>query len=63
MSDSIDEVVKELEKEEAMIVIRSEMRRFSKPVMLLLGLNPKMHDLESIGRELKSRLSTSGTVK
>ncbi|MBI2125730.1 MAG: stress response translation initiation inhibitor YciH [Thaumarchaeota archaeon] len=63
MSDSIDEVLKELEKEEATITIRSEMRRFSKPVTLVLGLNPKVHDMKSIAKELKSRLSTGGTVK
>lgn len=58
MPDSIDEILKELEKEGATITIRSEMRRFSKPVTLVIGLNPKMHDLKSIARELKSRLST-----
>ena len=57
MLDSIGRIPKELEKEEA--TIRSEMRRFSKPVTLVLGLNPKMHDLKSIARELKSRLSTA----
>lgn len=38
MPDSIDEILKELEKEGATITIRSEMRRFSKPVTLVLGL-------------------------
>lgn len=63
MSDSIDEILKELEKEEATITIRSEMRRFSKPVTLVLGLNPKVHNMKNIARELKSKLLTGGTVK
>ncbi len=63
MSDSIDEFIKELEKEEARIVVRKEMRRFSKPVTVIEGLNPKTSDLKKISGTLKSKLATGGTVK
>ncbi len=63
MSDSIDEFISELEKEEARIVVRKEMRRFNKPVTVIEGLNPKTNDLKKISGTLKSKLATGGTVK
>lgn len=56
-------VCAELEKEETRIVIRLEMRRFSKPTTMIEGLNPKRTDLEKIAHQLKSKLACGGTAK
>jgi len=63
MSDSMDDLLREIEAEQAKITVRSETRRWSKPVTLILGLNPKINDLKKIAGELKRKLSTGGTVK
>ncbi|MBM3897501.1 MAG: hypothetical protein FJ358_03120 [Thaumarchaeota archaeon] len=60
MSDSMDDLLREIEAEQAKITVRSETRRWSKPVTLILGLNPKVHDLKKIGGELKRKLSLEG---
>ena len=44
-------VCAELEKEETRIVVRLEMRRFSKPTTMIEGLNPKRTDLEKMAKE------------
>ena len=63
MSDSMDDILRELEEGQTKITIRGETHRFRKPVTLVLGLNPKVHDLKKIAGELKRRFSTGGTVK
>ena len=63
MSDPMDDILRELEEGQTKITIRSETRRFRKPVTLVLGLNPKVHDLKKIAGELKRKFSTGGTVK
>ncbi|HEY4699545.1 MAG TPA: translation initiation factor [Nitrososphaerales archaeon] len=56
-------VCAELEKEETRIVVRLEMRRFSKPTTMIEGLNPKRTDLEKMAKELKTQLACGGTTK
>ena len=63
MSDSTDDILRELEEGQTKITVRTEIRRFRKPVTLVLGLNPKVHDMRKITAELKKKFSTGGTVK
>ena len=53
----------ELDKEEARIVVRLEMRRFSKTSTIIEGINPKQGDMPKIVKELKSTFACGGTVK
>ena len=59
----MDDILRELEEGQTKITVRTEIRRFRKPVTLVLGLNAKVHDMKKIAAELKKRFSTGGTVK
>ena len=41
------------DKEETRIVIRLEIRRFSKPGTVIEGIDPKLSDMQHIVKELK----------
>lgn len=56
-------VCEELEKEEARIIVRLELRRFRKPTTIIEGLNPKTTNLEDLAYKLKSELACGGTTK
>ncbi|MGB9659547.1 MAG: stress response translation initiation inhibitor YciH [Nitrososphaerales archaeon] len=56
-------VCEELEKGDTRVVVRLEMRRFSKPTTIIEGLNPKRTDLNKIVQKLKTKLACGGTVK
>src|SRR3989304_4902387 len=56
-------VCEELEKDEARIVVRLEMRRFRKPTTIIEGLNPKRTDMGKLLRRLKTKLACGGTAK
>jgi len=49
--------------EEARIKVRTEVRRYNKPVTIVEGIDPKSHDLGKIAKKLKSWLACGGTVK
>ena len=53
----------ELDKEETRIVVRLETRRFSKTTTMIEGLDPKTNDIQTMVKELKSRLACGGTAK
>jgi translation initiation factor 1 len=53
----------ELDKEDTRIVVRLETRRFSKTTTMIEGLDPKINDIHTIVKELKSRLACGGTAK
>ena len=53
----------ELDKEDTRIVVRLETRRFSKTYTMIEGLDPKINDIHTIVKELKSRLACGGTAK
>ncbi len=53
----------ELDKEETRIVIRLEIRRFSKTSNVIEGIDPKLSDMQHIVKELKSKLACGGTAK
>lgn len=53
----------ELDKEETRIVVRLETRRFSKTTTMIEGIDPKLSDMQSIVKNLKSRFACGGTAK
>jgi translation initiation factor 1 len=53
----------ELAKEETRIIVRLETRRFSKTTTMIEGLDPKVNNIQTIVKELKSRLACGGTAK
>jgi translation initiation factor 1 len=59
---SIDDIVRELDREETNIVILKDIKKFNKPTTVVRGLE-KRKDVQSIARELKMKLGTGGTYK
>lgn len=53
----------ELDKEDTRIVVRLETRRFSKTTTMIEGLDPKLNDIQTMVKELKSKLACGGTAK
>jgi translation initiation factor 1 len=53
----------ELDKEDTRIVVRLETRRFSKTTTMIEGLDPKINNIQTIVKELKSKLACGGTAK
>jgi translation initiation factor 1 len=60
--DSMDELIKEIEKEEAVIVITKDIRKYRKPVTMISGLQDR-RDLKEITKQLKTKIGTGGTFK
>lgn len=60
--DSMDELIKEIEKEEAAIVITKDIRKYRKPVTVITGLQDRK-DLKEITKQLKTKIGTGGTFK
>lgn len=58
-----DLCVCEQTKEEVVIKVKLEHRKFNKPTTVIEGLNPKSDNLEEIAKKLKSWLACGGTVK
>ena len=61
-SFSIDDVVRELDRQETKIVISKVIKKFNKPTTVIRGLEGR-RDVQSIARELKTKLGTGGTFK
>jgi len=59
----LPEILRELEREEARIVVRVEQRRFRRAVTIITGLDPKATDIRGIAKALKTSLASGGTVK
>jgi translation initiation factor 1 len=59
---SIDDIVRELDREEMNIVISKDINKFNKPTTVVRGLEERI-DVQSIARELKMKLGTGGTYK
>ena len=60
---SIDDIVRELDREEETnIVISKEIKKFNKPTTVVRGLLDRK-DIQSIARDLKTKLGTGGTYK
>jgi translation initiation factor 1 len=61
-TNSMDEILRELDKEEARIVIFKDTRKFGKSVTVVTGLQ-ETNDSIGITRELKTSIGTGGTFK
>jgi translation initiation factor 1 len=59
---SIDDVVKELDKENARIIISKDIRKYSKPVTVIVGLQDRP-DIKEITKDMKTKIGTGGTFK
>jgi translation initiation factor 1 len=59
---SIDDIVRELDREEMNVVISKEIKKFNKPITVVRGLE-EIKDVQSITRDLKTKLGTGGTYK
>ena len=53
----------DLAKDSAKIIIRLETRRFRKKGTMIDGLDPKMHSLDDVAKELKNKYACGGTAK
>jgi len=60
--DPLKEITKELDREESVLTVRVEKRRYNKPTTIIAGF-PKDSDLHDITRQLKQALATGGTSK
>ncbi len=59
---SMDELVRELDKERARIIISKDIRKYSKPTTVISGLQDRK-DAKEITRQLKTKIGTGGTFK
>ena len=53
----------ELDRSETHIVVRTETRKWSKPVTVIQGLEKTGKSIQDVAHVLKTRLATGGTVK
>ena len=61
-TNSMDDILKELDKEKTRIVISKDVRRFRKIATIVKGLEDRK-DIESITKEMKTKIGTGGTYK
>ncbi len=57
------ELCEQLTREQQVIKIRLEKRRYGRLVTIIEGLDEREVDLKKLASELKSRLATGGTYK
>ncbi len=57
------ELCEQLAKEQQMIKIRLERRKFGKEVTIIEGIDEKEVNLKKLASQLKSKLATGGTAK
>jgi translation initiation factor 1 len=60
--DSMDDLIKEIEKGETSIVITKDVRKFRKPVTVVSGLQDSQN-AKDVTRQLKVSIGTGGTFK
>jgi translation initiation factor 1 len=61
--EGFEDILAELDREEARIKIRMEMRRFGKPTTVIEGIKMSDKDLRELNSKMKRALATGGTVK
>jgi len=61
-NNSIDDLIKEIEKDELAVIISKDIRKFRKPVTVIAGLQDRK-DAKEITKQLKTKLGTGGTFK
>ncbi|MDA4128632.1 MAG: stress response translation initiation inhibitor YciH [Thaumarchaeota archaeon] len=63
IDEGFEDILAELDREEARVKIRMEMRRFGKPTTVVEGLKLSDRDLHDLARKMKKGLAAGGTVK
>ena len=63
LSEGFDDILAELDREEAKVRVRMEMRRFGKPTTVVEGVKMGAEDLHHLGTKMKKMLAAGGTVK
>ncbi len=58
----MDELVRELDKERARIIISKDIRRYNKPTTVISGLQDRK-DAPEITKKMKTKIGTGGTFK
>lgn len=53
----------DLGRAEQRLSIRTDSRRYGKPVTIVSGLDPRVTDLKALAKTLKQRLACGGTVE
>jgi translation initiation factor 1 len=62
LTNSMDDILRELDQEEVHIVISKDIRRFRKIATVVKGLKDR-REMESLTKELKTMVGTGGTCK
>ena len=61
-TNSMDDILKELDKEKARVIISKDIRRFRKVATVVKGLQGRP-DIGTITKEMKTKIGTGGTFK
>ena len=61
-TNSMDDILRELDQEDIHIVISKDIRRFRKIATVVKGLKDR-REMESLTKEMKTRVGTGGTCK
>ncbi|WP_440766371.1 translation initiation factor [Natronorubrum sp. DTA7] len=67
-NDDLDDLLDELDSQgdletsQQMLSIRTESRRYDKPVTIVEGFDLELDEIKSIASDLKSSMGTGGTV-
>lgn len=61
-SDTMDELIRELEKGQVHVVVSKEIRKWNKPVTVISGLKDRP-DAKEITKSFKTKIGTGGTFK
>jgi translation initiation factor 1 len=62
ITNSMDDILRELDKEEIHVVISKDIRRFRKIATIVKGLKDR-REIETITKEIKKKIGTGGTYK
>jgi len=60
---NFNDILTQLDREQARVTVRLERRRFSKPTTLIEGIRLEKDSLRSLATKMKKKLATGGTVK
>lgn len=63
LGENFEDILAELDREQARVKIRMEMRRFGKPTTVIEGLKLNERELHELCTKMKKGLATGGTVK
>jgi translation initiation factor 1 len=63
LDEGFEDILAELDREEARVKVRMEMRRFGKPTTVIEGLKMSDKDMHELCTKMKRGLATGGTVK